>query len=172
MLEHLQKVFQSDYDVSTTEKKVTLKEDPPPIPQRETEQKSQKSGSTSSSSLFVKQKMKLEAAKVRAKYAQEEAELIKSQASIQANLKILAVKHAVEEAEGELRALSEVCSDVDSLHSSQMDNVKEKRTAEFILQQGENNNKCVQENLNVNAPEFYPKPSRTFTEPSQTDECR
>lgn len=172
VLEHLQEVIQSDYDVSTTEKKVTLKEDPPPIPQKETEQKSQKSGSTSSSSLFVKQKMKLEAAKVRAKYAQEEAELIKSQASIQANLKILAVKREVEEAEGELRALSEVCSDVDSLHSSQMDNVKEKRTAEFILQQGENNNKCVQGNLNVNAPEFYPNPSRTFTEPSQTDVCR
>ena len=81
MLEHLQEFIQSDYDVSTTEKKVTLKEDPPPFSQKETEQKSQKSGLTSSSSLFVKQKMKLEAAKVRAKYAQEEAELIKSQAS-------------------------------------------------------------------------------------------
>ena len=38
VLEHLQEVIQSDYDVSTTEKKVTLKEDPPPIPQKETEQ--------------------------------------------------------------------------------------------------------------------------------------
>ncbi|XP_056003003.1 uncharacterized protein LOC130049441 [Ostrea edulis] len=53
-----------------------------------------------------------------------------------------------------------------------MDSVRENRTAEFILQQDDNNNNFVRENLNVNAPEFYPTSNRTFNGPSQTDVCR
>jgi hypothetical protein len=58
----------------------------------------------------MKQRMKLEATKVKEKYAQKEADLIKRQAVIQANLKILSVKRKVEEAEGKLGAISDSCT--------------------------------------------------------------
>ncbi|CAG2227129.1 unnamed protein product [Mytilus edulis] len=53
------------------------------------------------------QKAKVEAAKTRAKFAQEEVELMRKQTAIQADMKRLSVKHDIEEVDCELRVLNE-----------------------------------------------------------------
>ena len=77
--------------------------------------KTAKTHKETSSSVLARQQAKLEAAKVKARFALEEAQLIKKQAAIQAEMTLLKVDQEVEAAECELKALSETFEDKSSI---------------------------------------------------------
>ncbi|CAC5370118.1 unnamed protein product [Mytilus coruscus] len=131
-----------------------------------------KSRCSRGSSHLSRQRAKVEAAKTRAKFAQEEGELMRKQTAIQADMKLL--KRDIEEAECELRVLNENFDDDCAISEPNKEDIQ-RRTAEFILKQtDQNDNTPLTQNLNVDAPTFIPAvvsqiPTTTFT---QTDACR
>ncbi|CAG2227166.1 unnamed protein product [Mytilus edulis] len=133
-----------------------------------------KSKCSRGSSHLSRQRAKVEVAKTRAKFAQEEVELMRKQTAIQADMKLLSVKRDIEEAECELRVLNENFDEDCAISEPNKEDVK-RRTAEFILKQTDQNaNTPKTQNLNVDAPTFKPAvvnqmPTATFT---QTDACR
>ncbi|XP_063404237.1 uncharacterized protein LOC134687709 [Mytilus trossulus] len=133
-----------------------------------------KSNCSRGSSHLSRQRAKVEVAKTRAKFAQEEVELMRKQTAIQADMKLLSVKRDIEEAECELRVLNENFDEDCAISEPNKEDVK-RRTAEFILKQTDQNaNMPLTQNLNVDAPTFKPAvvnqmPTATFT---QTDACR
>ncbi|CAC5370201.1 unnamed protein product [Mytilus coruscus] len=114
-----------------------------------------KSRCSRGSSHLSRQRAKVEAAKTRAKFAQEEVELMRKQTAIQADMKLLSVKRDIEEAECELRVLNENFDDCAISEPNKQD--IQRRTAEFILKQtDQNDNTPLTQNLNVDAPTFIP----------------
>ncbi|VDI02926.1 Hypothetical predicted protein [Mytilus galloprovincialis] len=133
-----------------------------------------KSKCSRGSSHLSRQRAKVEVAKTRAKFAQEEVELMRKQTAIQADMKLLSVKRDIEEAECELTVLNENFDEDCAISEPNKEDVQ-RRTAEFILKQTDQNaNTPKTQNLNVDAPTFKPAvvnqmPTATFT---QTDACR
>ncbi|CAC5370101.1 unnamed protein product [Mytilus coruscus] len=93
-----------------------------------------KSRCSRGSSHLSRQRAKVEAAKTRAKFAQEEVELMRKQTAIQADMKLLSVKRDIEEAECELRVLNENFDDDCAISEPNKEDIQ-RRTAEFILKQ-------------------------------------
>ena len=90
------------------------------------------SGLSSASSVLMRQRAKAEAAKVRYKFAKEEAAMLRQQADINVNLKLLKSKRELEAAEAELEAVSNsFCIDVEAKPDGDP-RVIHQRTAEYI----------------------------------------
>ncbi|XP_076045077.1 uncharacterized protein LOC143027605 [Oratosquilla oratoria] len=100
--------------------------------------RSVRSGRSSSTSVSVarKQRAKVETARIRVKFAEQEGQLMKEQAEMQAKFKVMTQQKELEEAEAELRHLGpdddwETCSDWDQLKGTVAT-----RTQLYVEQQG------------------------------------
>ncbi|CAC5370133.1 unnamed protein product [Mytilus coruscus] len=115
-----------------------------------------KSRCSRGSSHLSRKRAKVEAAKTRAKFVQEEVERMRKQTAIQADMKLLSMKRDIEEAECELRVLNENFDDDCAISEPNKEDIQ-RRTAEFILKQtDQNDNTPLTQNLNVDAPTFKP----------------
>lgn len=98
--------------------------------------RSARSNISKSSSFYVQQKAKLEAAKVRQKYVEQECLLAQQRADIEVNMKLLQSKRDIEEAECELKVLDQ-CFDDHDRRSSEVELIptKRERVEQYIEQQ-------------------------------------
>ncbi|KAL5004086.1 hypothetical protein ScPMuIL_017542 [Solemya velum] len=98
--------------------------------------RSARSNISRSSSFYVQQKAKLEAAKVRQKYVEQECLLAQQRADIEVNMKLLQSKRDIEEAECELKVLDQ-CFDDHDRRSSEVELIptKRERVEQYIEQQ-------------------------------------
>ena len=120
------------------------------------------SSSSSVNSVYMKQKAKLEEARVRLKFVKKEAELLKEQAELNAKLKVLDTERQFEEYEKGLNAMNEFLESDDNSSvtsdGSELSDTIRSRTKEFI----ENSTGgCDEKPLNPEAEPYDPENQST-----------
>ncbi|XP_062594010.1 uncharacterized protein LOC134255492 [Saccostrea cucullata] len=102
---------------------------------------------TSVSSLYLKQKTKVEEARVKLKYAKEEAELLKEKAALEARMSILDKERQYEECTQGLNALNE-CIDLASSEEeeepdeNELTDTRESRVKQYVEEQNQKSRSC------------------------------
>ena len=142
---------------------------------KSTKSKSSRSSSRSSASaILMKQRADLEAAKIRHKYTEQESELLKKRAALDANMKLLNSQRDLDEAEIRVKTMQELMDE--ELEESEVSLVNEEiirqRTEEFVKSSCEHlaqNDFVPQvnklENTSCDEPELSPRNQDTTLNP-------
>ncbi|CAG2239905.1 unnamed protein product [Mytilus edulis] len=98
--------------------------------------KSKISDKSNVNSLYIKQKLKVEELRVRVEYAQQEAELLKQKANVEASIKVLNTQREFAESQKVFEVLDDCMeSSEEEFEDKHLSETREKRVRQFVLDQ-------------------------------------